>query len=104
MNDYLLRYPSRFVRQEPVRLPQHLETPASRDPRDWYKHSITLGDMQYDIGGVVVLGPIPDRLPSQEEVLVINVPLPRLFLQYLSRKMRGEARLHLTAVALKELS
>ena len=85
-----------------TRLPQHLETPASQDPRDWYKHAISLCDDQYNIGGVVVLGPIPDRLPA-EEVLVVNVKLPHLFLQYLSQKMRRGARLYLTAVAVKEL-
>ena len=87
---------------DPTRLPQYLETPASQDKRDWYKHAINIVDMQRSIGGIVVLGPIPDRLPAGE-VLVVNVKLPRLFLRYLSTEMRGRGRLHLTWVAAKEL-
>jgi len=78
-----------------TRLPRYLETPASQDKRDWYKHAISLADLQYHHRGVVVLGPIPNRLP-QGNVLVVNVELPRLFLKYLSEKLRGGARLHLT--------
>ena len=94
-------YPSSKEPQA-TRLPQYLEKPASQDPRDWYKHAISLADLQYQHGGVVVLGPIPKRLPKGE-VLVVNVRLPPLFLRYLSQKMRGKARLHLMWVAAREL-
>ena len=85
-----------------TRLPIDLEKPASNDPRDWYKHAISLADLQYQHGGVVVLGPVPKRLPKGE-VLVVNVKLPRLFLKYLSEKMRKGARLHMTWVACEGL-
>jgi len=85
-----------------TRLPIHLESPASYDPRDWYKHAISLCDKQYDISGVVVLGPIPER-PFDGNVLVINVVLPPLFLKFLANKLRKEARLHLTPVACSQL-
>ena len=78
-----------------TRLPKYLEEPASSDPRDWFKHAISLCDKQHSIGGVCVLGPIPKRLPKGE-VLVVNVRLPPLFLRYLSEKMRKGARLHMT--------
>tara|TARA_E500000331_G_scaffold118523_1_gene115729 strand:+ start:191 stop:496 length:306 start_codon:yes stop_codon:yes gene_type:complete len=91
------------VQEEAVtRLPEHLETPASNDKRDWYKHAISLCDLQYQHGGVCVLGPIPKRLP-RGEVLVVNVRLPPLFLRYLSQKMRKGARLHMTWTACQNL-
>lgn len=83
------------------RFPTDMETPASANPRDWLKHAICLADRHYYRGeDIMVLGPVPARLPKGN-ALVVNVPLPRLFLKFLAEELKGGAKLYLTASAVK---
>ena len=84
-----------------VRFPQNMEAPASNDPRDWLKHAICLaGRFYYTECDIMVLGAVPSRLP-EERALVINVPLPELFLSFLHDELDAGTRLYLTAEAVK---
>ena len=82
-----------------TRLPIELETPL----RDWREHAIRLCNLQNQIGGVCVLGPLPRRLPNfpNGQALVINCVLPIAILKLLWEQ--DEVYVHKTWVACAQL-